>query len=86
MDEFFTEKQKQDIVFFDENLPKWNADPFLKMKFVVISDQKLQGFFDTFENALSHAVSKFQNGEYIIQQIISDDEIINFLSPAIALV
>ena len=86
MEDFFTEKQKQDITFFNENLDKWTADPLFKMKFIVISDKKLQGFFDTFELALADAVSKFSTGEYIIQQIISNDETINFLSPALALV
>ena len=86
MNEFFTEKQKQDIIFFNENLKKWIADPLLKMKFAVISDKQLQNIFDTYELALSDAASKFPTGEYIIQQIISKDETINFLSPAIALV
>ena len=86
MDDFLTESQKQDIVYFNDNLPKWTADPLFKMKFAVISGKKLHGIFDTFELALGDAVTKFNNGEFIIQQIISNDETINFLSPAFALV
>lgn len=86
MEEFFTEKQKQDIIFFNENLDKWAADPLLGMKFAVISEKDLKGIYDTFELALGEAISRFSSGEYIIQQIISNDETVNFLSPALALV
>jgi len=84
MDDFFSEKQKQDIVFFNENLEKWVADPLMKMKYAVISDKALRNTFDTFENALSFAVSKFPPREYIIQQIISQTEITGFLYSAYA--
>ena len=83
MEEFLSEKQKQDIAFFDKNLPSWNDDPLFKMKFAVISNEKLQGIYDTFEIALGDAVSKFQIGDFIIQQIISNDEIVNFYSPVL---
>ena len=82
MTEFLSDKQKQDIVFFDKNLETWVADPLLNLKFAVISDQKIQGFFDTFENALSDAVSKFQPYDFIIQQIIKEEEISDFLYSA----
>ncbi|MCL2319392.1 MAG: hypothetical protein FWC45_04850 [Treponema sp.] len=86
MEEFFSEKQKQDITFFNENLDTWLANPLFKMKYAVISDRKLQGIYDTFESALGNAISKFQPYEFVIQQIISDDEMVNFLSPALAMV
>ena len=84
MEEFLSEKQKQDIAFFNENLAVWNDDPIYKMKYAVISGQKLQGIFDTFETALGDAVVKFKPSEFVIQQIISDDELVHFLSPAVA--
>ena len=72
--DFLTDKQKQDVVFFNENLQQWARDPIYKMKFAVIHDEKLQGIFDTFEIALGDAVKKFQPSEFIIQQIINSDE------------
>jgi hypothetical protein len=86
MEEFWTEKQKQDIAYFNETLEKWVADPLYNNKFVIISGRKLEGFFDTFDAALGNAVIRFADGEYIIQQIVPTDKIINFLSPAFALV
>ena len=84
MTDFLTEKQKQEITFFNENLETWAADPLFKMKYAVISEKKLQGIFDTFETALGDAVSKFQPCDFVIQQIITRDETVNFLSPALA--
>jgi len=84
MNDFFTEKQKQAIDFFNNNLDKWIADPMLKMKYVVIYEDKLQGFYDNFENALSKAVSMFQPGEFIVQQVISEEEVSGFLYSAFA--
>jgi hypothetical protein len=82
MNDFFTKKQEQDIAFFNENLEKWVDDPLMHMKYAVISDKVLHNTFDTFENALNFAVSKFQPREYIIQQIISSTEITGFLYSA----
>jgi len=86
MSDFWTEKQKQDIDFFNENLKGWASDPRYKLKFFVISGKELKGFYDTFETALSAAARDFKAGEYIIQQILPENETINFLSPALALV
>ena len=84
MDDFLTDKQKQDIFFFNENLEAWVANPLYKMKFAVISNKELKGFFDTFELALGDALSKFAPREFVIQQIITSNEPINFLTPALA--
>ena len=84
MDDFFSEKQKQDITFFNENLETWVADPLMNMKYAVISDKALHNTFDTFENALNFAVSRFSPREYIIQQIISKTETTGFLYSAFA--
>ena len=86
MDNFWTEKQKLDIAYFNENLEKWAINPLYKLKFVIISGEELKGFYDTFEAALNSAVVAFSSGEYIIQQILPEDETVNFLSPALALV
>ena len=85
MGEFFTEKQKQDIAFFDKNLETWAKNPLYKFKFVIISEEELKGIYDTFETALDNAIVSFKIGEFIIQQIILEDETVSFLYPALAL-
>jgi len=85
MGDFWTEKQKQDIDFFNENLEKWVNDSFYKLKFIIISGKEIKGFYDTFEAALSVAARNFKAGEYFIQQILPKNETVNFLSPALAL-
>ena len=85
MGDFWTEKQKQDIAYFNENLEAWANNPLYKLKFVIISGEELKGFYDTFEAALGVAVVNYRSGEYIIQHVIPGNETINFLSPALAL-
>ena len=84
MDNFWTEKQKQDIDFFDENIETWVADPLLHRKFVVISNRSIVRCHDAFDAALRFAAVTFDEGEYIIQQVLSEDETVSFLSPALA--
>ena len=84
MSEFWTDKQEKDMNFFNENIEKWVKDPLYRQKFAVISDEKITGLYDSFETALSNAVITFCAGEYIIQQILPENETINFLTPALA--
>lgn len=86
MGDFWTEKQQQDILFFNKNLETWVNNPLYKLKFVIISGEELKGVYDSFETALGAAVVSFKNGEYIIQQILPEEETVNFLSPALAMV
>ena len=85
MDNFWTDKQKQDIAFFNENVEKWVADPLLCRKFIVISDKEVKGFYDSFESALGKAVVSLRTGEFIIQQVLPKNGTVGFLSPALAL-
>ena len=84
MAEFLTEKQQEDLKFFYNDLDKLLANPLYKHKYVLIHNKNIEGFFDTFEIALGDAVSKFQPGEYVIQQIISNEEVSGFLYSAYA--
>jgi len=84
MDDFWAEKQKQDIEFFNEKIEEWAKNPFYNQKFVIISGKELRGFYDTFETALRIAAVNFGAGEYIIQQVLPDNKTVNFLSPALA--
>jgi hypothetical protein len=84
MDEYFTETQKENLQYFQENLADFLKNPIYKHKFAIISAKNVAGIFDTFGNAIEEAASRFPQGEYIIQRIIGEDEVINFLYPAIA--
>jgi hypothetical protein len=84
MDGYFTDAQKENLQYFRENLADFLGNPIYKHKFAVISGKKIAGIFDTFGNAIEDAASRFSQGEYVIQQIISEEEVINFLYPAMA--
>lgn len=84
MAEFLTEKQQEDLNFFYAQLDDMLANPLQKHKYALIHDKKIEGVFDTFENALTDAVSKFPPREYVIQQIISKAEVSGFLYSAFA--
>jgi hypothetical protein len=84
MDDYFSEAQKENLQYFQENLADFLANPLYRHKFALIFDKKLVGIFDTFENAIKKAAPSLPQGEYIIQQIIGENEVINFLYPAIA--
>jgi hypothetical protein len=83
MDEYFTEIQKENLQYFQEKLADFLQNPLYRHKFAIISDKKLAGIFDTFGNAIEEAASRIPQGEYVIQQIIGQDEVINFLYPAV---
>jgi hypothetical protein len=84
MSEYFTGSQTENLRYFQENLAGFLKNPLYKHKFAIIVDKNLVGLFDTFSNAIEEAASRFSQGEYVIQQIIGEDEVINFLYPAIA--
>ena len=73
----FTEKQKKELIFFKEHIAIFLKDDLLKNKYVIISNEKIQKSFDALESAVNYAIENFQKGDYIIQQIINEDEIIN---------
>jgi hypothetical protein len=85
VEEFWTKEQQDDLQFYQEIFESLLADPLYKSKYVLIHSKKVSGFFDTFEAALADAASKYQPGAYIIQQVISDKEVVDFIYPAIAL-
>ncbi len=81
--EFFSAKQKEAMDFFKENLSKWLEEPLYLHKHFVIYDNHVSGIFDTFEAAFLHAVSKYPRDAFIIQQVVRDDEIVNFIYSAV---
>jgi hypothetical protein len=84
MDDYFSEAQKENLQYFQENLADLLKNDIYRHKFAIIFEKKVVGIYDTFGNAIEKAVSTLPQGEYIIQQIIGEDEVINFLYPAIA--
>jgi len=84
VDEFFTEKQKESFKYFCDNLKDFLKNPLYKFKFAVIYNSEIVGIFDTSEAAIEDAAARWPVGDFIIQQIISDDDVVGFLSPAIA--
>ena len=79
-----SEKQKEALTFFKNNLKEWLNNPLYKLKYVIIHNNKMVGLFDTFEKALAEALAKYTQDEFIIQQIISDEDVISFLYSAIS--
>jgi hypothetical protein len=84
MDEYFTGAQKENLRYFEENLADFLKNPIYKHKFAVIFNKEIFGIFDTFGNAIEAAAPSLPQGEYVIQQIIGENEVINFLYPALA--
>jgi len=84
MAEFLSDRQQEDLKFFHGELNKLLANPLYRHKYALIHDQKIEGVFDTFENAIAYAVSKFQPCDYVIQHIISQTEVSGFLYSAFA--
>ena len=82
MTEFLSDAQQEDLQFFYNKLDELLKEPLLKHKFLVIHDKKIEGAFDSFENAVTNAASRFQPYEFVIQQVISDTEVSGFLYPA----
>ena len=84
MAELLSEQQQENLKFFYEKLDELLADPLSKHKYALIQDKTIQGLYDTFENAITEAVSKYQPYDYVIQHIISKAEVSGFLYSAYA--
>lgn len=75
--------QEKNYEFFTKNLPRYLDDPITRGKFAVFCDEELKGVYDTFESAYEDAFSKFQVGEFIIQQIIDGADVVEFIWSAV---
>jgi hypothetical protein len=72
----------ENLAFFFATLPELLQNPLLRHKFVVVHERTVKAAYDTFAAALRHAVATFPPGEFIIQQVIDDREVIGFLRAA----
>lgn len=77
-------KLDKNLDFFDKRLPELLEDSAYKGKFVVIFNEKIEGTYDSFEAALTFAVSRLPGDEFIIQQVVAEGERINFIRAAVA--
>ena len=79
-----SEQQRKNYVFFQRILPELLSDPLKIDKFAIIHEESVIGLFDTFAAAYRAACSKIAR-DFIVQQIIDESKIVNFLSPAVSL-
>lgn len=76
-------RQQEALAYFRENLGGWLSNPQYKFKYAVIRDNALVGVFDTFGAALAEAAPKYPQVDFIIQQIIPEEDAVEFLFPAL---
>jgi len=84
MEELWTDRQKEGLQYFQDNLDRFLEDPLLKGKHLVIHRDKIAGAYDTFSTALTFAVQHISPGEFVIQEALSDADTVGFLYPAAA--
>lgn len=78
-----SERQQKNYDAFNRNLSTWLNDPLKVEKFAVIHDEQLMGLYDSFEAAFRYAYPAFAEDDFIIQQIIDQSEIVEFLRSAV---
>jgi len=71
----------QEIKYYYENLAEWLKSQ--SGKFVVIKDQELIGFYNTFDEALSIGAKKFGLQSFLVRSIEQSQDEINV--PALTL-
>lgn len=83
MTDFFSEKQKKNIEFYEGHVNEYLSDDLKKNKFLVIHDERVKGIYDTFDAALQYAVANLPKNEFIIQQVIDNKDIVSYLKAAV---
>jgi len=77
-----SDEQEKNYEFFLQQLPDLLSDPLKTGKYIIIYNMAIEGIFDTFEAAYRAACSKF-NHNFIIQQIVDDKDVVEYLSTAV---
>ena len=76
-------EQKENYKWFKNQVKDLLNKVEYKYKFLVIRNKAIEGVFDDFSKAAESAMSRVPfKKDFIIQQVIDEDEIISFLSPA----
>ena len=78
-----SENQQKNYDFFEKHLHEYLNDPLKKNKYGIFCDEELKGVYDSFATAFTVACGHFPMGEFIIQQIMDENEIVEFLSMAV---
>ena len=79
-----SEQQRKNYKYFQQVLPELLSDPLKVDKYAVIYEESVIGVYDTFATAYRAACSKPVIG-FIVQQIVDESKIVNYLSPAVAI-
>ena len=69
MEHQWTEEQKQNIEFFNDNVKEWLKNPDYASKYILIDKNIVQGIYDNFSEALTDAMVNFDRGHFIIKEI-----------------
>lgn len=75
----FTDSQKKDLAYFKENVSAFMNDNALRFKHVIISEGRIVKSFDMLDKAVEYCSENLKIGEYIIEQVIDENEIVNFV-------
>ena len=78
-----SEQQKKNYIFFQQILPELLSDPLKVDKYAIIHEETIKGLYDTFAAAYRVACTKIAK-DFIVQHIIDDSKIVNYLSPAVS--
>ena len=78
-----SEQQKKNYIYFQKILPELLSDPLKVDKFAIVHEESIKGLFDTFAAAYRAACLKITR-DFIVQQVVDDSKIVNFLSPAVS--
>ena len=78
-----SEAQQKNLNFFSEHLTDYLNNPITNGKYAVIHEQDLKGVYDTFEAAYADACANLPIGEFIIQQVINNSDVVEFLWSAV---
>ena len=73
--------QKKDYEWFEKN--RESLYQKYPDKFAVISNEAILGVFDTFDEALEHALDEKKAGEFLIQQCLKDFEPVQYYNKAV---
>ena len=79
-----SEQQRKNYKYFQKILPELLSDPLKVEKFAVIHNETIKGIYDTFAAAYRAACTMIVQ-DFIVQQIIDESKIVNFLSPAVSI-
>ena len=72
--------KKENIDFFYDNLKTFLKDKSLLYKYLVIHNKEVKKAFKEFPQALKYAVVNLPKNEYVIQQVLEEEEAVYIIS------